>query len=335
MDPTVLEDIKEVEKLHRKLMAAGVGYDVYRKYAECMRCGLASWVQQNSAVYTEDVKAAEAYRDNGTWSSRLNRYKWVVMGDQGSGLFFDDGGPRGADYIDFWLMVDDELRKAVEKEAYLVATMCTANHGVGPEDLGGFKGRYAEAELDEVFDEASRNARELVEKLAAKEYDNAIRTSPAVPPSTPVVELGDESVKKLAEATGAALEAATKPDASEPKKGRHSGRSVFDGKKVHRDIKSDSQQQSITVNGSSFKLTRVADWDIADRFLRAVERGLYATKEGVYDIDLISDEYNGLSQGGKDFVNYCFDREKLDRQKQGLKYTGKARIKPGLLRPNV
>jgi hypothetical protein len=190
MDPTVLEDIKEVEKLHRKLMAAGVGYDVYRKYAECMRCGLASWVQQNSAVYTEDVKAAEAYRDNGTWSSRLNRYKWFVMGDQGSGLFFEDGGPCTG-HIDFWLMVDAELRQAVEKEAYLVATMCTANHGIGPEDFGGWKGRHAEAELDEVFGEASRNARELVVKWAEKEYDNAIHTPPAV-------ELGDESVEKLA-----------------------------------------------------------------------------------------------------------------------------------------
>ena len=211
MDPTVQEDTEILEKWHRKLTTAGVRYDVYSKYAECLRRGLASWVQQNSVVYTEDVKAAEAYRDNGTWSSRLDRYMWVVMGDVGEGLFFEDGGPRGVDYIDFWLMVDDELRKAVEKEAFLVATMCTAKHGVGPEDLGGFKGRYASVELGEVFGEASRNARELVEKWAAKEYDNAINTPPAPPPSTPVVELGDDSVKKLAEATGKSVKKAIKP----------------------------------------------------------------------------------------------------------------------------
>ena len=143
-----------------------------------------------------------------------------------------------------------------------------------------------------------------------------------------------EKVQELA-AKGAALEVSKQPDASEPKKGRHSGRSVFDGKEVHPDIKSDSQQQNITVNRRSFKLTRTRDWDIADRFLSAVKSGLYATKEGVYDIGLTSDEYNGLSPDGKSFVKYCLDREKLKRQKQGLKYTGRARIKPSLLRPNV
>ena len=178
MDTGVWEDIKCLEKWHRRLMAAGVCYDVYSSYAECMRRGLASWVQQNHAVYTEDVMAAENYHDNGTWSRCLNGYKWFVMGGQGAGLFFDDGGPSPG-YINFWLNVNDELRQAVEKEAYLVATICTANHGVSSDDLGGWEGRYAEAEFDEVFGEASRNARELVVKWAAKEYDNAINTPPA------------------------------------------------------------------------------------------------------------------------------------------------------------
>lgn len=128
---------------------------------------------------------------------------------------------------------------------------------------------------------------------------------------------------------------AKRPDASKPKKERYSGRSVFDGKKVHRDITSDSKQKNIKVNGRSFSLTRVVDWDIADRMLSAVESGSYATKEGIYDIDLTSDEYNGLSKGGKDFVAYSLDREKLKKQKQGHKYTGKARIKPDLLRSVV
>lgn len=170
MDPTVLEDIRIVEKWHRKLMTAGVCSDVYSRYAECMRRGLASWEQQQCVVYTEDVKAAENYHNNGTWSSCLNRYMWFVMGGQGAGLFFDDGGPS-SDYINFWLNVNDELRQAVEREAFLVATMCTANYGVGPEELGSFKGRDALTMLDEVFAEASSNARELVEKWAAQEYD--------------------------------------------------------------------------------------------------------------------------------------------------------------------
>ena len=110
---------------------------------------------------------------------------------------------------------------------------------------------------------------------------------------------------------------------------RHKGRSIYDGKKVHQDIESDSRRQFIKVNSRKFKLTRPMDWAVADQVLKAVQ-----DRDDGYVIDLKADEYNALSNGGKDFVRHCIERQPLEKPIRGKKYTGKARIRPGLLRPN-
>ena len=121
-------------------------------------------------------------------------------------------------------------------------------------------------------------------------------------------------------------------DASDdtPTKVRRRGRSNFDGQRVHQDIESDSQEQSFKINNRKFKLTRSIDWEVADRMLKAVH-----DRESGYVIDLKTSECNALSQGGKDFVRYCLDRQNLSQPVRGQKYTGKARIKPDLLRANL
>ena len=164
MEPEVLEDIREIEKLHRKPKSDQVRLDVHRRYAELLRDGLASWTEF-SCVYTDDVKAAEVFRNEGTWSDRLNGYAWLVIGDMGYGLFRDDGGPR-TDHIDFWDFVDDELRQAVMKEAFLLATMFAANYSISSEELGGCRGGQVVAEVAEAFCEASHNALERVKEEA-------------------------------------------------------------------------------------------------------------------------------------------------------------------------
>ena len=110
---------------------------------------------------------------------------------------------------------------------------------------------------------------------------------------------------------------------------RHKGRSIYDGKKVHQDIESDSRRQFIKVNSRKFKLTRPMDWAVADQVLKTVQ-----DRDDGYVIDLKADEYNALSNGGKDFVRHCIERQPLEKPIRGKKYTGKARIRPGLLRPN-
>ena len=111
------------------------------------------------------------------------------------------------------------------------------------------------------------------------------------------------------------------------KKGRHHGRSIFDGKKVHQDIESDSRKHFIKVNSRVFNLSRDLEWDIIDRMLQAI-------LDREYVIELSSKEYNALSKKGKSFVDYCLDREPAEQRIRGQKYSGKARVKTDLLRQN-
>ena len=137
----------------------GVRFNVHRRYAEWLREGLA--VQTEFTCYdTDDVKAALAFRNEGTWSDRLNGYGWLVIGDMGYGLFYEDGGPR-TDHIDFWDSVDDELRLAVMKEAFLLTTMFAANCGIGPKQFGSRRGVHVEVKVTEAFCEGVSMAREV------------------------------------------------------------------------------------------------------------------------------------------------------------------------------
>lgn len=110
---------------------------------------------------------------------------------------------------------------------------------------------------------------------------------------------------------------------------RHRGHSIFDEQKVHQDIESDSRKQFIKVNNRKFKLTRSMDWQIADQFLKAVQ-----DREDGYVINVSTADNNRLSQAGKDFVKYCLERQRIPNPIKGQRYTGKARIIPGLLRAN-
>ena len=176
MEPNILDDIREIEKLHRKLQVAGSPYDARKRYAECLRAGLAAWNEGRSCIYTDDVKAAEAFRKDGSKPECLARYDWLVLGDQGYGLFREDGSAASLDMIDFWYQITPELRRAVEAEAYLVATTCAASYGFDPEESDPMRKvlQLHDAEVCEAFCEASSNAREQVEKEAA--------ALPATPP---------------------------------------------------------------------------------------------------------------------------------------------------------
>lgn len=112
-------------------------------------------------------------------------------------------------------------------------------------------------------------------------------------------------------------------------KGRHRGKSIFDGITVHQDIESDSSKQFIKVNNREFKLTRTVEWVIVDRMLGKIKDFDYG-----FTIDLSTKEHNGMSDEGKAFVSYCLDRERVAKKTRATKYTGKARIKPGLLKPS-
>ena len=113
------------------------------------------------------------------------------------------------------------------------------------------------------------------------------------------------------------------------KKGRYRGHSQFDGQRIHQAIESDSRKQSFKISGREFKLTRPIDWQVADQFLQAVK-----DREDGYVINMSTADRNRLSQAGKDFVKHCIDRQRVANPNKGQKYTGKARIKPGVLRPN-
>ena len=187
MEPDILDDIREIEKLHRKLQVAGSPYDARKRYAECLRAGLAAWNEGRSCIYTDDVKAAEAFRDNGTWSDRLNKYCNIVMGCQGWGLFCEDGGPKGCDLIDFWEQIDKKLLHDVEAEAFLVATIRLAGYDG---DIWGMEDEWKSMraaldmdEVSEVFIEASHNAREQVERESA-----AALSAPLLPKSEPAAD---------------------------------------------------------------------------------------------------------------------------------------------------
>ena len=169
MEPDILDDIREIEKLHRKLQVAKSPYDARKRYAECLRDGLAAWNEGHSCIYSDDVKAAEAFRKDGTWSDRLGRYNWLVLGEQGYGLFREDGRVPTLDMIDFWYQITPALRRAVEAEAYLVATTCAASHAFDPDESDPMRKvlQLHDAEVCEALREASSNAREQVEKEAA------------------------------------------------------------------------------------------------------------------------------------------------------------------------
>ena len=115
----------------------------------------------------------------------------------------------------------------------------------------------------------------------------------------------------------------------EYRKHRHRGHSISDGEKVHQDIESDSSKHFIKVNNREFKLTRTVEWVIVDRMLKKIKDLDYG-----FTIDLSTKEYNSMSSEGKAFVLYCLDRERVTKRSRASKYTGKARIKPGLLKPN-
>ena len=76
-------------------------------------------------------------------------------------------------------------------------------------------------------------------------------------------------------------------------------------------------------------MTRTVEWVIVDRMLKKVEDLDYG-----FTMDLSTKEYNSMSGEGKAFVSYCLDRESVTKKSRATKYTGKARIKPGLLKPN-
>ena len=166
MEPEVLADIEKVMRWQRKLAVTGVSYDAPTRYAKCLHLGLAAWNKGRSCIDTDDVKAAVALRDNETLSDCLEKYYWLVMGDQGYGMFCEDGGPKGCDLIDFWEQIDPQLRRKVMAEAFLVATKRFSS-------LDGTTGEQREmveksclADVCEVFIEASSNAREQVEREA-------------------------------------------------------------------------------------------------------------------------------------------------------------------------
>ena len=183
MEPSVLDDIREIEKLHRKLQVSGSPYDARKRYAECLRAGLAAWNEGRSCIYTDDVKAAEAFRRDGTWSVRLEKYYRHVMGDQGYGLFCEDGGPKGCDLIDFWEQVDQKLLHDVAAEALLVAAICFSGLDGVTMEMKMRVEALCEGRTCEAFCEASSNAREQVEKEAA--------ALPATPPPVTDAPLPD------------------------------------------------------------------------------------------------------------------------------------------------